>query len=774
MKKTLFTALLGLASLLVATTSQASLFWADTITNYPLGCITTNNTVGFSAPQWISHLPGTGLDALIQSNNFGNSGTAINGRHLSLFQSGTEYLHRWFDPATTNGYTTGNGTVLYASFFLTVNLLPSQGGTYFAHFMDDQFEFRGRVFVVANTNVFPFTTTVPGTFRIGVANAANDSAQGQGPTAIVPLDLVTNTDYQIVLRYDIDNGLATVWVNPSSEADTTSVAGPITDIGAITNALKAFAFRQRVNSGRQLIRNVMVGSSFADVVTNTPALPLIGLEPGNITNYSGNAGLLEVAASGMGLTYQWYQVTPGPVTNAVAGGTGPQLVFPDLEAINAGQYFCTINTASASTNTTLANVVVNSTPTAPGFTIQPASTAVSVGGNQTLNSSAFGTGPLSYQWNFNGNPIPNDGPNPFGLPGDNVTIAGSQSPTLVLTGVSTNESGLFSVTVTGGFGSATSTNATLTVNPVKQVSIAYLRSLENTSTWQAGNTADTFAITGVVTMYTNVTSGTTASYYIQDGTAGIDLFVTGDASFRPHLGDIVAATGTLSSFNNALEIAVNSQNPYQSYAIIGHTNLLPAPIVFDLAATNKIGNMETNLEGSLVMLTNVWLAGTNFTGNANTTLIVTNSRGYPFQVFFPSGVDRDVANNRIATRFIWSITGVMAQFLSGSQGTTSGYQIYVTSFGDILTNAPPAVTSTVARSGSQVTITWPATPYAIYTNSAGFTQTAGAYSYSVVAATDLTGPYLPVATGLTFNTTKGVYTDTSGLADRKFYKVVSP
>ena len=77
MKKTLFTALLGLASLLVATTSQASLFWADTITNYPLGCITTNNTVGFSSPQWISHLPGTGVDALIQSNNFGNSGTAM-------------------------------------------------------------------------------------------------------------------------------------------------------------------------------------------------------------------------------------------------------------------------------------------------------------------------------------------------------------------------------------------------------------------------------------------------------------------------------------------------------------------------------------------------------------------------------------------------------------------------------------------------------------------------------------------------------------------------
>ena len=774
MKKSILGLLLGLSTILAAGQARASLFWADIVTNYPLGCITTNTTPGFASAQWISHLPGSGVDALVTSNFFGTAGTAVNGRRLSIFQSGAEYIHRWFDPVATNGYTTGNGTVLYASFTMAVNLLPTQGGTYFAHFMDDKFEFLGRVFVVANTNVFPFTTTVPGTFRIGVANAANDTAQGAGPTAIVPLDLTTNTDYQIVLRYDLDNGLASVWVNPASEVDATSVAGPITDYGPLTNSLKAFAFRQRVNSGRQLIRNVMVGTSFADVATNNPASPLIGLQPVGLTNYSGNAGLLEVAASGVGLTYQWYQVTAGPVTNAVAGANGPQLLFSDLEAANAGQYYCKITNPAGATNSALVTVSVNSTPTPPTFAVQPVATTATVGGNQTLSASVFGTGPLSFQWNFNDQPIPNDGPNPFGAAGDNVVVSGSQTPTLVLTGVSTNETGLYTLTVTGGFGTTTSTNALLTVNPVRQVSIAYLRSLENSTTWQAGDTADTFAITAVVTMYTNVTSGTTASYYVQDGTAGIDLFVTGDATFRPHLGDIISAVGTLSSFNNALELTVNVQNPYQSYSIIGHTNLLPAAVVFDLGSTNKIANLETNLEGSLIMLTNVWFAGTNFTGNANTTLVVTNSRGYPFQVFFPSGVDRDVANAHIATRFAYSITGVLAQFLSGTQGTSSGYEIYVTSLGDILTNAPPAPVSTITRNGSNVTLNWSAVPYAIQTNATGFTQTSGAYSYSIQAAGDLTGPWQPVATGLTFNTTNAVYTDTSGLASRRFYKVVSP
>jgi len=48
------------------------------------------------------------------------------------------------------------------------------------------------------------------------------------------------------------------------------------------------------------------------------------------------------------------------------------------------------------------------------------------------------------------------------------------------------------------------------------------------------------------------------------------------------------------------------------------------------------------------------------------------------------------------------------------------------------------------------------------------------YSYSVLAASSVAGPYTPIATGLTFATTAGTYTDANVGTTQKFYKVVSP
>jgi hypothetical protein len=312
----------------------------------------------------------------------------------------------------------------------------------------------------------------------------------------------------------------------------------------------------------------------------------------------------------------------------------------------------------------------------------------------------------------------------------------------------------------------TSTNAHLTVNPPVPVNIAFLRNLLDRTTYQPTNTSDVFSIRGVITTFTNITSLVTASYYIQDATAGINLFITGDASFRPTMGDVVTAAGTLSSFNNTLELIVDSTNPYQNYAVAGQTNLLPAPYVFGpFSLTNNASLMETNIEGRIVMLTNVGFTGTLNLGSGSTDLIVTNASG-SFDIRFSSAIDLDTANKTIANRFAWTITGVMSQFKSGAYAN-SLYELNVTRFGDIVTTPPPAPTATATVSGSQIVLTWDAVPYT--TNYA----TPGAYSYSVLAASDVNGPYLPLATGLTFNTDIGTFTEP--LADGpKFYKIASP
>jgi hypothetical protein len=766
MKKLLLTALFAA----VVGTASADLFWYDVVTNYPLGAITTNTTI------WYPHMPGgiTANDAVILSRTY-TSGAAVNGRRLSISGIKSEYIMRLFDPINTNAVTAGT---IYASFIANANFVPGAGqGTYFATFNDlgtppsatNGFNFRGRVFEIGNTNVFPFTNTTPSTFRYGVANGAGDPAQGGGPSILyVPIDLIRNVDYQVVLKYVIDNGnpadaaTATLWVNPASEGDTGNMAGPTADAGAVATGLAGLLFRQRTAGGTVDIRDIAVGTNFTEVMTNLPGPVMIATNYNVVTNYSGNPGLLEVFASSIGggvLSYQWYQIAGG-VTNAVAGANSQVLLINSLSGTDQGNYFCAVTNSGGIGALSRTNfyISVNANPTPPTFTRQPTNTSISVGSTLTMAASAFGTGPLGYQWYLNGTALVNGQPG-TGQPGDISVVSGAQSPTLSIALVSTNEDGNFTVTVTGGIAPpATSTNAAVTVTLPATRTIAYLRSLLNTTTWQPTDTSTPFTITGVITTTTNLTSGNTSSYYIQDTTAGINLFVTGDSTFRPNRGDVVTASGTLSSFNNSLELACNALNPYQFFHILSNNlALLPAPYVFYPPVTNNPGLMETNIEGRFVMMTNVFFPtdGTVlFPSGGN--VIVTNQAGVPFIIFI-SAQCAEVIGQPMPT-FAWSVLGAMSQFQSGNY-SSAGYELNVTSLGDIITNPPPAVMVSVSLSGTHVILNWTAVPYS--------------YSYSVLGAANLEGPYLPVATGLTFTTANGAFTDTLG-SSAKFYKVVSP
>jgi hypothetical protein len=771
MKKVL---VLGVLACLSAVPVKATQFWYDVITNYPGGCITTNTA------DWWAHPPGslTANDALIITNTY-TSGAAVSGKRLRINGLNSEYIERWLDP-TTGGVTNtfGSGSI-YSSFIANANYVPSAGaGTYFACFNDggvpfsatNGFEFRGRVFEIGNTNAYPFTTTVPGTFRFGVANAAGDPAQGGGPSIIyVPIDLVKNVDYQVVLKYDFQMTSASIWINPASENDTANWSGPTSDLGAITNDLAAFLFRQRTGGGTVDIRDVVVGDTFADVMTNAPTPVLVATNYNTVSAYSGNPALLEVFATSIGggpLSHQWYQIVPGVSTNAVGANSQTYLV-PSLSGSDAGYYFCAVTNGGGlgALSGTNFQIVVNTTPTPPAFTTKPSAAVFgAIGGSLTLSCAAVGTGPLTYQWAFNGTPLVDGAPV---TGGDGSVVSGSQTPTLKVSFLSTNETGNFTVTVTGGASPATNATSAVTVSPPKPVSIAYLRSLEDTNTWQATDTTGLYTVAGVVTMYTNIVGSGNTSFYIQDATGGIDFFLTANTAFRPQMGDIVSATGTLSMYNNAIELWCNNPaNPAAGFANLGHTNLLPAPYVFNLALTNNAALMETNIEGRICMLTNVWFTVLPTIGTSYLNAYVTNAGGGPaFNVYFPAG-DPDLQNQTLSTNFAYTITGVMAQFKGLPYGS-SGYELDVTRIGDVQTNPPPAVTASATVSGNDVVLKWAAVPYTV--------DTRGAYSYSVLSATDVGGPYLPLATGMAFNTTNGVYTDTNALLGaQKFYRISSP
>ncbi len=779
----------ALPALLAANSARADQFFYDTLTNYPLGGLTTNTTL------WFSHLPGslTTHDTLVVTNTY-TSGAAVSSKHLRINGLNQEYVMRLFDSAHTNTYGSG---VIYASFVATANFVPAAGvGVYFAALngadlvdppttATNSFQFRGRIFQIGNTNVYPFSTTVSNSFRLGVANAAGDPAQGGSPyIQYVPVDLVANVDYQVVLKYDIDNTAATIWVNPASESDTPNASPIAFDFGPITNKLAGILFRQRTAGGTMDIRDVAVGTTFADVMTNLPTSVLVATNFNLVTNFPGTPALLEVFASSLGggpLSYQWYHIAGG-LTNAVAGQNNQTMVIQQLSSADTGNYFCAVTNSAGVGAWSRTNYYISVKADA-GLSFlskPPASLGGTIGSSLTLTSSIAGSGPYSIQWSLNGNPL-SDGSPASPNAGDNSIVTGSSSPTLVIQNLSTNETGDYALTVTTGAAvspNSISTTTHVVVNPPKAANVSYLRSLLDTNNWIITDTTTLFAISNaVVTSYTN-TSGV-GGYYVQDATGGLNLFVSSDPSFVPHEGDIVNAIGVLSSFNHNLEMAcyVTSSSgfysPYAYAAVVGHTNTLPKPFLFSpWSLTNNAGLMKTNLEGTLVTITNVYFPSPGATtGTGSTTLTVTNKQGETFTLFFPGTQDKDIVS-RPYPAFAYTITGILSQFLSGTTYGPSGYELNVTRWADINTNPPPAPTVVATRSGNSVNLSWTAVP--MLPMAYGPNTTPGPYSYSVLGADQVGGPYVRLSGGLLFNNANATYQVPIGAGTAMFYKVVCP
>src|SRR5204862_421862 len=100
------------------------------------------------------------------------------------------------------------------------------------------------------------------------------------------------------------------------------------------------------------------------------------------------------------------------------------------------------NSAGAATSAAATLTV----PTSPVMTTQPASQTVAAGASANFSVAATGTGPLRYQWRFNGTPQ-----------------TGATNSNLNLNNVQPVNEGNYTVVVTNSAGSVTSAVAVLTV-----------------------------------------------------------------------------------------------------------------------------------------------------------------------------------------------------------------------------------------------------------------------------------------------------------------------
>ena len=233
-------------------------------------------------------------------------------------------------------------------------------------------------------------------------------------------------------------------------------------LNPVTNAA-GFTFTAAYPAG---LNTVSVSSSFilrpstGSAVTLVPATvvfasaPVITTQPGGQSVTAGITATLNVAATGTApLTYQWTKDG-----SALAGATSATLALANFQSANAGTYAVVVtNTAGSATSANAVLTLASTggggggggiTPVAPTITGQPTSATVTAGATVNFSVSATGTAPLTYQWRKSATPI-----------------FGATSATLTLDAVALFDAGTYSVVVTNAAGAATSTAATLAVNP---------------------------------------------------------------------------------------------------------------------------------------------------------------------------------------------------------------------------------------------------------------------------------------------------------------------
>src|ERR1017187_3115156 len=493
------------------------------------------------------------------------------------------------------------------------------------------------------------------------------------PNKVFPVDLALNTDYQVVMGYD-PAGLdaATIWINPTNSSDFSMVTSDAYTPG--TSYVNGFAFRQASGFGGFLtVSNLVVATTFDEAATNVlstnAVAPKIVYQPiGVQTNFPTAVLSISAVANGQGLgsmTYQWrvasatngagQLISPSNVSDGgdIAGSATSVLSFSSAVVGDSGYYALVATTPyGLSVTSSVSKLAIVDGPYPPVITAQPVSVTGYQGYPVSVAVSAASPpsgGAVSFTW-YSNNVVVSSTANNNGAQTDN-----GFSSTYGFSSALTNYSATYKVAVTNSNGGIVSSNAVISVIVPPSVSIAFLRSLvDPNNNWQATNSKIAYQATGI-----------TASYYLQDATAGINIFATFGSTFRPAQGDVVTFVGVMSSFSSGLELFADpvasdpsSSVPYTSFSIVSNNFPLPNPLVIPFNITNSgYANMNMNIAGRFVQLTNVFF-GTN-AGNAITSgfYTVTNISGQKFNLWF-SSQDLDTVSN-IFPAFAYSVTGVM-------------------------------------------------------------------------------------------------------------------
>jgi hypothetical protein len=213
-----------------------------------------------------------------------------------------------------------------------------------------------------------------------------------------------------------------------------AVAGATTTTHAVLNA-------SSTNAGAY---DAIVSNAYGSITSSVAQLtvlvpPTISTQPTNQTVVAGANALFSAIASGTApLAYQWWF----NATNSVGNDTN-MLSLENAQLSMAGGYTVIVtNLAGAATSVVAQLTVV----LPPAIVTEPTNITSLAGGAADFVAAAVGTGPLVYQWSFNG-----------------TALVGATGNALHLTNLQPSQAGSYVLVATNVAGSASSASANLRV-----------------------------------------------------------------------------------------------------------------------------------------------------------------------------------------------------------------------------------------------------------------------------------------------------------------------
>jgi uncharacterized repeat protein (TIGR03803 family) len=468
-----------------------------------------------------------------------------------------------------------------------------------APFFRYQWRFNGTNLLNATNAIYTINsvgTNNAGNYFVVVTNAAG-TATSSNATLTVVLSPRSQTNYAGSTATLTAAAFSPESLNYQWQKNGTNVV----DGGNLSGATNSTLTIASVSDGDAASYSAVVSDAYGSVPTSSAVLtvkdlPFIASQPRSQTVVTGSVVTFTITSYGAPpLVFQWY-FKGAPVDSPTTGTNVSSYALSNVGTNQAGNYSVEVFNGYGSVRSSNATLTV---VVPPIITTQPMNRTNNAGTTATFSVVAANASLLSYEWQKNGTNLVNG-----------AKLTGATNSTLTLTSVSDNDAAIYSVTVTNLAGSATSSNATLTViaPPVITAQPLGQRIMLGSS------------------VSFNVSVSGTPPFHYQWRFNGTNLLNATNAAYA------FQAVGATNTGNYSVVVTNLAGSVTSSNALL--TVIVPPTLALQLLPGYPLLNLEGMLSSNFVVQYSTNLAATNWVN----LLSLSNLSATPYQFLDPAGV----------------------------------------------------------------------------------------------------------------------------------------